>query len=137
MAIIKDLLRKEQDGSLSFGDYTLPEKKKLADFECNGALYKVKTYKDITKLEKNGEFVYESTPGSAVNSFKVEGDKVSFSVEGLGDTQVTLGVEPDSEYKVVVEGEDLGVIKTNLGGKLTVGIEMDKNTSKQVVVEKC
>ena len=137
MAIVKNLLQKEQDGSLSFGDYTLPEKKKLADFECNGALYKVKTYKDITKLERDGEFVYESTPGSAVNSFKVEGDEVSFFVEGLGDTQVTIGVEPDSEYNVLVDGEDLGVIKTNLGGKLTVGIEMDKDSKKEVKVKKC
>lgn len=33
-------------------------KTKLADFEVNGDLYKVKTFKEITKLEKNGTFVY-------------------------------------------------------------------------------
>jgi len=136
MAIIKELIRKEADSSLSFGDYTLEEKKKLSDFEFEGALYKVKTYKDITKLEKNGEFVYESTPGSAVNAFKSGDGKVNFFVEGTGDTQVTIGVEPDTEYQVFVDGEDLGVIKTNLGGKLTVAVEMEKGTVKEVSITK-
>ncbi len=136
MAIVKELLRKEADGSLSFGDYTLPEKKKLADFECNGASYKVKTYKDITKLEKDGEFVYESTPGTAVNVFKAAEDTVSFFVDGMGDTQVTIGVEPDTEYSVTVDDEDLGTMKTNLGGKLTVGIEMEAGVAKEVKISK-
>ena len=30
------------------------------DFEHQGDLYKVKTFKEITKLERNGMFVYES-----------------------------------------------------------------------------
>ena len=134
MANIKELLRKEADLSLSFGDYTLNEKKKLADFECCGALYKVKTYKDITKLEKNGEFVYESTPGTAVNAFKVSDEGSYFFVEGIGDTQVTVGVEPDAEYQVSVDGEDLGVIKTNLGGKLTIALELAAGTVKEVKI---
>ena len=32
----------------------LPEKKKLADFEVAGDLYKVKTWNEMTKLERNG-----------------------------------------------------------------------------------
>ena len=59
MAAVKELIRSEADGSISFGDYTLQEKTKLSDFEHLGDVYKVKTYKDITKLEKNGMFVYE------------------------------------------------------------------------------
>ena len=34
MAIVKELLRTEEDGRLSFGDYTLASKTKL-DIECS------------------------------------------------------------------------------------------------------
>ena len=66
MAAVKELLRVEADGGLSFGDYTLDSKTKLDGFEYQGDLYKVKTFQEITKLEKNGMFVYESVPGTAV-----------------------------------------------------------------------
>ena len=59
MAVISELIRSEADGTISFGDYTLPEKKKLEDYKHDGDLYKVKTFSDITKLERNGMFVYE------------------------------------------------------------------------------
>ena len=70
MAAVKDLLKAEVDGTLSFGDYTLENKTKLDGFEFQGDLYKVKTFAEITKLEKNGMFVYESVPGTAVENFK-------------------------------------------------------------------
>ena len=41
-------------GHSVFGDYTLASKTKLDGFEFQGDLYKVKTFKEITKLEKNG-----------------------------------------------------------------------------------
>ena len=50
MATIKNLIQTETDGSISFGDYELPAKKKLADFEHQGDIYKVKTYSEITRL---------------------------------------------------------------------------------------
>ena len=71
MAAVKELLRVEADGGLSFGDYTLSSKTKLDGFEYQGDLYKVKTFAEITKLEKNGMFVYESVPGTAVEDLKV------------------------------------------------------------------
>ena len=54
MAAVKELLRAETDGTLSFGDYTLDSKTKLDGFDFQGDIYKVKTFKEITKLEKNG-----------------------------------------------------------------------------------
>ena len=69
MAAISELIRKEDNGSISFGDYTLDSKAKLDNFEFNGDIYKVKTFKEITKLERNGLFVYESVPGTAVNDY--------------------------------------------------------------------
>ena len=50
MAVVEQLIKAESDGTVSFGNYKLPEKKKLENFEHNGNILKVKTYKDITKL---------------------------------------------------------------------------------------
>ena len=70
MATVKELLRAENDGTLSFGDYTLPTKTKKDNFEFEGDIYKVKTFAEITKLEKNGMFVYESVPYFPVQTRK-------------------------------------------------------------------
>ena len=51
MAAVKELLRVEEDGTLSFGDFTLAQKTKLDNFEFEGDVYKVKTFSEITKLE--------------------------------------------------------------------------------------
>lgn len=80
MAAVKELLRAEADGALGFGDYTLSSKTKLDGFEFQGDVYKVKTFSEITKLEKNGMFVYESVPGTAVEDFKASEREVSFKV---------------------------------------------------------
>ena len=67
MSVINELIRTEANGTLSFGNYSLAAKSKVEDFEHEGDLYKVKTFKEITKLERNGMFVYESVPGTAGN----------------------------------------------------------------------
>lgn len=108
MPVVKELIRSEQDGSLSFGNYQLDTKSKVSDFEHCGDSYKVKTYNEITKLEKNGSFVYESVPGTAVNHFKATDDSVSFKVEGTEDAQITLELEEGSEYEITIDGESAG-----------------------------
>lgn len=85
MAAVKELIRTENDGTLSFGDYELDKKTKVADFNHQGDLYKVKTFREITKLERNEMFVYESVPGTAVQHFKAGEDGVEFQVEGPED----------------------------------------------------
>lgn len=137
MSVVEELIRKEDNGSLSFGNYLLDTKTKKADFEYQGDLYKVKTFKEITKLEKNGLFVYESVPGSAVTDFKNDGEEISFTVEAAGDLGFTLELEPSQEYKVLLEGVELGKMKTNLGGKLNVSIELDEEKKAAVKVIKC
>ena len=42
MANVKELLKAEENGSLSFGDYSLTQKTKLDDFSFEGDTYKVK-----------------------------------------------------------------------------------------------
>ena len=111
MASAVNLLFVEEDGSLSFGNHTLAEKSKVEDFPYQGDLLKVKTYQTMTKLEKNGMFVYESVPGTTVTNFKA-GDKTSFVVEGYEDAQVTLELEAETEYKITVNGKDIATMKT-------------------------
>ncbi len=124
MAAVKDLIISEDNGNLSFGDHTLSAKAKKEDFPHGGDLYKVKTYNEITRLERNGIFVYESVPGTSVNHFRETGDGVSFDVEGNNDAQITLGLADDTEYEVFVNKESVGKMKTNLGGKLSVSVEL-------------
>ena len=69
MSVIEELIRSEADGTISFGNYKLAKKAKLDNFEHQADLYKVKTCHEITKLERNGMFVYESVPGTAVSGF--------------------------------------------------------------------
>ena len=134
MAVVNELIRAEEDGTISFGDYTLGEKAKLDNFSHNGDSYKVKTYKDITKLECNDVFVYESVPGTAVSNFSKEDDKVSFVVEGVEDAQITLELEAESNYEVTINGESTGVMMTNLGGKLSFSVNPE--TEATVVITK-
>lgn len=126
MAAVKELLRAEADGTLSFGDYTLDSKAKLDGFEFQGDLYKVKTFAEITKLEKNGMFVYESVPGTAVENFKSSESEVVFRVSGTTDAQFTLELEADNEYVVYMDDVNVGEMKTNLSGKLSVSAELDE-----------
>lgn len=137
MAVIKELLRTEEDGTLSFGDYSLGSKTKLDNFEFAGDIYKVKTFAEITKLEKNGMFVYESVPGSAVEHFKATAAGVSFEVSAAGDVQFTLELEPESEYMVLIDEVSAGVMKTNLSGKLSVSAELNAEERASVKVVKC
>ena len=87
-------------------------------------------------MEKNGEFVYESTPGTAVLSLAETADGVTFSVEGPEDADITVGLAPETEYQVSLDGEAIGTLKTNLGGKLTFSVELDADKPVAVEVKK-
>ncbi len=136
MAGIADLITKGKDGGLSFGNYELDSKQKRSDFEYEGDLYKIKTYKEITKLEKNGLFVYESVPGTVVTNMKFTDQQIAFQVEGLEDSSITLELEPETEYDVSIAGTEIGKMKTNLGGKLALSVEMDPGSVYEVKVVK-
>lgn len=127
MAVVKELIRKDENETLSFGDYSLSVKTKKSDFEFGGDLYKVKTFNEITKLEKNGMFVYESIPGTTVNQFSMNGSGVEFSVEGTEDTQITLGLEPEKDFDVCINNMSVGVVRSNLGGKLVISVDLTED----------
>ena len=135
MTVVEELIRVENENGLSFGDYTLNAKKKVSDFEFHGDMYKVKTYRDITKLEKNELFVYESVPGTSVFDFEETDVRTEFEVEGFEDTQITLELEAEQEYEVFVDDVNIGRMTTNLGGKLVLSVELG-STQKHVKVVK-
>ena len=135
MAVVEQLLRTESDGTISFGNYELQEKKKLDNYEHEGNILKVKTFKDITKLEQNEMFLYESVPGTAVAHFKESEGGVSFEVDGPGDAQITVGLEDNAEYHVLVDGKSVGPMKTGVGGKLSLSVSLG-NTPVKVDIHK-
>lgn len=136
MPVVNELIKKETNGTISFGNYLLGAKSKAEDFEHNGDLYKVKTFKEITKLERNGMFVYESVPGTAVNEFQVNDEGMEFYVEGCEDSQITVELETDSEYEILINGANAGTMKTNLGGKLVLSVELGEGSRSQVKITK-
>lgn len=136
MGVISELIRTEEDGTISFGDYTLASKTKKDQFEHGADLYKVKTFREITKLECNGMFVYESVPGTAVCGLSTTENEVSFHVEGPSDAKITLGLSDSTEYEVFINEENVGVMKTNLGGKLTLSVELDAEHPSAVRIVK-
>jgi hypothetical protein len=137
MGVIEELIRKDEDGTLSFGNYLLDTKTKKSDFQYDGAAYKIKTFKEITKLERNGALVYESVPGSVVTGFKRDPQVVEFGVEAPGDISFTLEMEPSAEYEVLIDDVSAGRIPTNVGGKLNVSLELNDGSKSHVRVVKC
>lgn len=136
MPVVNELIRTEQDKTLSFGNYKLDTKSKVSDFEHCGDSYKVKTFCEITKLERNGSFAYESVPGTAVNHYQATANGVSFSVEGEEDAQITLELEEGAEYEVIIDGVSAGRMATNMGGKLVFSVEFSEGKEVTVSVIK-
>lgn len=136
MAAVEEIIKEEANGTLSFGNYTLPEKQKKEDFKHAGDLYKVKTYATMTKLEKNGQFLYESVPGTNVKNFKEDENGVSFIVESNQDAQITVGMEEDTEYSVWVGGKSIGAMKSNPSGKINISVELADAGEVEVILKK-
>ncbi len=124
MAVIEELLRLEENGAISFGNHKLEQKAKIEDVEYAGDLLKVKTYREITKLERNGMFVYESVPGTSVENFIETPVAVEFSVEGDVDAQLTIGLQEDQEYEIYISDAKVGEMSTGLSGKLSISVEL-------------
>lgn len=132
----EQLIRTLADGSISFGNHTLSEKSKLEDFPISGDLYKVKTFAEITKLEKNGGFLYESVPGTTVEHFVEKADGVEFTVKGIEDAQITIGLSEETEYNVFVDDAETGTMNTGLSGKLSISVPLSENGEAKVRINR-
>lgn len=135
MAVIAEIIRVQEDGTLSFGNYELPTKTKVLDFEVEGRLYKAKSFKEVTKLKRDGALVYESLPGTTVHNFKVTDKEISFGVEGIATTQITLELEADTEYKLIINDVTVDNVKTTMAGKLIFSVDAD-HTVKSVILKR-
>ena len=127
MAVIDELIREEETGALSFGNFALATKTKKDGFQYQGDSYKIKTFREITKLERNGMFVYD---------FRATDKAVNFVVEGEEDSQITLELEAEKEYKIHIDKVYVGKMKTNLGGKLNLSVELEPAKMVDILVEK-
>ena len=136
MSVVNELIN-AQGESLEFGNYELGAKTKKDGFEFQGDIYKIKTFNEITKLEKNGMFVYESVPGTSVFHLQQDGTAMSFEVQGFEDSQITVELEAETEYQVFIDDVSTGTMTTNLGGKLSFSVELDANTKAEVKIVKC
>ena len=125
MSTVKELIRAEENGTVSFGDYELAEKTKKSGFEHEGDIYKVKTFREITRLEKNEMFVYESEPGTAVTGLLESEDGMSFSVEGNEDAQITVQGASETDYDIFFDGEMKDSVRANLGGKISFCVTLE------------
>ncbi len=131
MAIIKEVICTEADGSISFGNYTVADKQKVEGFKVGDDIYKVRTHKDVTRLSKNGNLVLETVPGATVHSLKIGSKGAAFSIEGKGSTMVTTELEKDTNYSIYIDDVNVDKIKSNLSGKVSFSIEL--NDSPQAV----
>ena len=136
MATVEEIIREEEDGTISFGNFKLSEKQKSSDFEHGGDTYKVKTFAEITKLEKNEAFLYESYPGTAVFHFEESEDGIIFDMDAENDAQITLGLEENTKYAVVINGEYAETITTGVGGKLSFSAASVEDELTNVEIKK-
>ena len=72
----------------------------------------------------------------AVSHLNTAEDGMSFDVEGPEDAQITVELEDEAEYDITIDGADAGKMKTNLGGKLSLSVELGDH-QVDVKVTKC
>lgn len=131
-----EIISTSDNGKLSFGNYELAEKQKKEDFPHCGDLYKIKTYSTMTKLEKNGMFLFESVPGTNVSDFEENDEGLFFKVESDKDSQITVGLEENTEYDIEIDGKSIGKIKSNGSGKVSFSVELQKGEAKDIKIVK-
>ena len=104
---------------LALVTYISTESEERRDIQFEGDIYKIGTFKTMTKLDKNGQLIFESVPGSAVHNL-LQQQWSAFEIESSSDVQVTLEVEAGQEYKVFIDNTNVGMMKANLEEKLTL-----------------
>ena len=134
MSIVNEGINIEANDLISFGNYEAIDKIK-AKIEVSGDEYAVKTHKEITRLEKNGMLLLETVPGAAVFNFEMKEDRASFSAEGIGDTQITIGLIPETTYSLTVDDEKVGGLETQKSsGKVVFSVDLSGKRS--IVLQK-
>ena len=135
MSIIKEGILALDNGLISFGNYEAVDKMKIDDFACAGDIYKVRTHREVTRLECNGKLLIEAVPGATMHEMSISDKQICFIAEGIEGTQVTMELEAEKEYRLSVDGVNVGNMKTNRSGKVTFNLELGNN-AKEVKIDK-
>lgn len=136
MGIIEEGIVVNSDNTLSFGNYEATSKVKIDDFKVGNDTYKLRTYNEVTRLTKNHTLVFESVPGATVHDFNFSEQKITFTLEGDKDVQVTLELTPHSTYKVTLDSVLVDEAKANaISGKINFSLALLNGVGK-VKIEK-
>ena len=135
MATISELIRSEADGTISFGDYIRCKRRNLIISNIRGDISKVKTFPRSPSWSAMA-CSYMNLLGTAVMNLNATDTGLTFQVEGPEDAQITVELEDESEYDITIDGADAGKMKTNLGGKLSLSVELGDHPV-DVKVTKC
>lgn len=135
MSVIQEGIILNDDKTLSFGNYEAIEKIKVTDFNVDENIYKIRTHNEVTRLSKNGNLVLETVPGATIHNLLINEKEATFSAEGLGDTLITLELEPNTNYSLFINDVNIDKIKTNLSGKINFSTTLSKDI-QQIKVEK-
>nr|WP_317359216.1 endosialidase [uncultured Tyzzerella sp.] len=135
MSTIQEGIILNSDKTLSFGNYEVTEKIKVTDFNVDGNIYKIRTHNEVTRLSKNGNLLLETVPGATIHNLFIKDKETTFLAEGLGDTLITLELEPNTNYSLFINDVNIDKIKTNLSGKINFSTTLSKDP-QQIKVEK-
>ena len=135
MSAIKEGIILNEDKTLSFGNYEVTEKIKVTDFNVDGNIYKIRTHTEVTRLSKNGNLLLETVPGATIHNLSIKEKEANFSIEGLGDTLITLELEPNTNYSLFINDVNIDKIKTNLSGKINFSTTLSKEP-QEIKIEK-
>lgn len=130
MATIKEGIVLNNDKTLSFGNYEIEEKLKIKDFDVDGDIYKIRTHNEVTRLSKNGKLLLETVPGASVHNLDIKDGKISFLMEGAGDTLVTIELLPNTSYSLYINDLKIDNIKTNIVGKINFSMALSKEPQR-------
>ncbi len=134
MGIIENGIVVNADNTLSFGNHLATSKVKIDEFKVSSDTYKLRTYNEVTRLTKNHTLVFESTPGVTVHNFDYSDKKVSFKIEGNNNAQITLELNPDSEYKILFNNKLVDEVKANaISGKLSFSVSFEKKLDEVII----
>lgn len=135
MSVISEIIRIEDDNSISFGNYHTTGKQKLDNFQFGGNIYKVKTHNEVTRIKKDGELLLETVPGSTIHNFNKSEKEISFTIEGYENTNVILQLESNTAYRITANNQNLGSTKSNLSGKISFSLNLT-NSDQNITIEK-
>ncbi len=130
-----EIIKINEDQTLTFGNYEVVEKQKVSDFEYKGDTLAVKTHRDVTVLKSNDTLVIETVPGTLIQNFSSEEGSVSFDIIGYKQTIVTLGVEPEVEYNVYIDGTKIDILTSKASGKASISLDVE-NVKKSILFER-